>query len=60
MAIDLQRCHDMAAACERTARQLRDPAARRIYARAASRWRSTADQSVDRLPDLIKLLARSA
>jgi hypothetical protein len=56
--IDIARCHDKAAACERTARRLRDPAARRIYARAARCWRAAAEQSVDELPDLIRLLAR--
>jgi hypothetical protein len=37
--------------------QLRDPIARLIYARAARRWRSTAEQSEDRLPYLISFLA---
>jgi hypothetical protein len=36
---------------------MRDPMARRIYARAARRWRSTADEATDRLPYLISLLA---
>jgi hypothetical protein len=55
--IDAQKFRDKAAACEQTARHMRDPAAQHICARAAQRWRSTADQSEDRLPYLISLLA---
>jgi hypothetical protein len=55
--IDTQRFQDRADACERTARRLRDPIARRIYARTALRWRTTAEQTDDRLHYLVTLLA---
>jgi hypothetical protein len=57
MQIDTERCEDKAAACERIARHLHDPIARDIYTRAARRWRSTADESDERLAHLVGLLA---
>jgi len=55
--IDPQRCEERAAACERLARVLRDPIARDIYGRAALRWRSTAEESEERLSYVVRLFA---
>jgi len=55
--IESDHCEDRAAACERTAQRLRDPVARDIFARAARRWRSTANESDARLAHLVSWLA---
>jgi hypothetical protein len=54
---NVETCERNAAECDEFARRVRDPAARRIFERAAVRWRRTAAESDDRLPELIRLLA---
>jgi hypothetical protein len=54
---NLERCQRKAAECEEFARRVRDPAARKIFERAAGRWRHMADDGEERLPGLIRLLA---
>jgi hypothetical protein len=54
---NLERCQRKAAECDEFARRMRDPAARQIFERAAGRWRRMADDSEDRLPRLVRLLA---
>jgi hypothetical protein len=56
----VETCERKAAECDEFARRMRDPAARRIFERAAGRWRRTAAESDDRLPELIRLLAPRA
>lgn len=53
----IETCERKAAECDAFARRVRDPAARRIFERAAGRWRRAAAESDDRLPELIRLLA---
>jgi hypothetical protein len=53
----IETCERKAAECEQFARRVRDPAARRIFQRAADRWRRMTDDSDDRLSRLISLLA---
>jgi hypothetical protein len=53
----IETCEHKAAECEQFARRVRDPAARRIFQRAADRWRRMVDDSDDRLSRLIPLLA---
>jgi hypothetical protein len=57
---NIQTCERKAAECDEFARRVRDPAARRIFERAAGRWRRMAAESDDRLPELIRLLAPQA
>ena len=54
---NLERCQRKAAECDEFARRARDPAARQIFERAADRCRRMADDSEERLPRLIRLLA---
>ena len=57
MRSNIETCERKAAECDEFARRMRDPAARQIFQRAAVRWRRTAAESDDRLPQLIRLLA---
>jgi hypothetical protein len=57
---NIETCERKAAECDDFARRMRDPAARHIFERAAVRWRRTAAESDDRLPELIRLLAPRA
>ena len=57
MLSNLERCQRKAAECDAFARRVRDPAARQIFERAAGHWRRMADDSGERLPRLIRLLA---
>ena len=57
MLSELEKCQRKAAECDAFARRVRDPAARIIFERAASRWRRMADDSEERLPRLVRLLA---
>jgi hypothetical protein len=53
-----EQCERKAAECDDFARRVRDPAARRIFLRAAARWRVLGkDDSDERLSRLISLLA---
>jgi len=54
---NLEQCRRKAAECDEFARRVRDPAARRIFERAAGRWRLMADDGEEGLPRLIRLLA---
>ena len=57
MRSHIETCEHKAAECEQFARRVRDPAARRIFRRAADRWRRMADDDEGRLSRLIPLLA---
>lgn len=57
MRSSIETCERKAAECDEFARRVRDPAARRIFQRAASRWRRMADDNEERLSRLIPLLA---
>jgi hypothetical protein len=54
---NIETCERKAAECDEFARRVRDPAARRIFQRAAGRWRRMAAESDDRLSRLVLLLA---
>ena len=60
MQTNIERCERKAAECDEFARRVRDPAARRIFQRAAGRWRGMAQEPHDsdrRLARLTWMLA---
>jgi len=54
---NLEMCQRKAAECDEFARRMRDPAARATFERAAGHWRRMAEESNEKLPRLVQVLA---